>query len=196
MLDWIAEIEDECIECGLCLKACAFLEKYGSPGFLAAQCRSTDHGCQDFAFECSLCDLCQSICPNRVVPSRLFMELRRACARQGRGISSNHGTLVNYEKRGTSRRYSLYALPRGCRAVLFPGCALAGSRPNQVFKLLQLMRKRVPSMGIVLDCCTKPSHDLGREDHFRLMFHQMRDALLARGVGNRLYGMSELSCGF
>lgn len=73
MPDWIAEIEDECVECGLCLKACAFLQKYGSPGALARQCRSTDQGCQDFAFECSLCDLCQSVCPNRVVPSRLVL---------------------------------------------------------------------------------------------------------------------------
>lgn len=182
LFDWISETEEKCVDCGLCVKSCDFLGRYGSPKFLAGHCGSSDQGCHDFAFECSLCDLCNAVCPNAVTPSRLFMELRRSCARRGLGISRNHETLLNFEKRGTSRRYTLYALPRGCKSILFPGCALAGSRPNQVFRLLRHLRETCPSMGIVLDCCTKPSHDLGREEHFHAIFHAMRHTLLVHGV--------------
>lgn len=182
MYDWISETEEKCTDCGLCVESCAFLERYGSPKLLAGRCRSRDPGCHDFAFECSLCDLCDALCPNGVAPSRLFMELRRSCARLGLGMSRNHETLLNYEKRGTSKRYTLYALPRGCVSILFPGCALAGSRPDQVFRLLQDLRRTSPSVGVVLDCCSKPSHDLGRQEYFHIMFHAMRNTLLAHGV--------------
>jgi len=40
----------------------------------------------------------------------------------------------------------------------------------------------MPSLGIVLDCCMKISHDLGREDHFRVMFQEMKDFLINKGV--------------
>jgi Fe-S oxidoreductase len=35
---------------------------------------------------------------------------------------------------------------------------------------------------MVLDCCTKPSHDLGRSDFFESVFGEMRRYLLANGV--------------
>ncbi len=44
------------------------------------------------------------------------------------------------------------------------------------------MKKTIPSLGIVLDCCTKPSHDLGREDYFDAMFNEMKDYLVKNGV--------------
>jgi hypothetical protein len=44
------------------------------------------------------------------------------------------------------------------------------------------MRNQIPTMGIVLDCCTKPSHDLGRELYFDAMFGEMMDFLLKSRV--------------
>ncbi|MFP5214203.1 MAG: heterodisulfide reductase-related iron-sulfur binding cluster, partial [Acidobacteriota bacterium] len=74
------------------------------------------------------------------------------------------------------------AIPEGCKTVLFPGCALSGTRPNRVKELFSHLRKSDPSLGIVLDCCTKPSHDLGRSDHFNVMFSELRDFLVRSGV--------------
>lgn len=34
----------------------------------------------------------------------------------------------------------------------------------------------------MLDCCNKPSHDLGRQDYFLAMFGEMRQWLMERGV--------------
>jgi uncharacterized membrane protein YdjX (TVP38/TMEM64 family) len=50
--------------------------------------------------------------------------------------------------------------------------------------LYKRLRESIPSIGIVLDCCMKPSHDLGRQEHFAAMFDEMRDYLLGNGVGS------------
>jgi Fe-S oxidoreductase len=46
------------------------------------------------------------------------------------------------------------------------------------------MKERIPTLGIVLDCCTKPSHDLGREAYFNAMFEEMRNFLVKNGIRN------------
>ncbi len=37
-------------------------------------------------------------------------------------------------------------------------------------------------MGIVLDCCAKPSHDLGREERFAFLFDELKSGLIAQGI--------------
>lgn len=46
------------------------------------------------------------------------------------------------------------------------------------------MKRKIPSLGIVLDCCTKPSHDLGRDRYFKGMFQEMKEYLINNGVRN------------
>jgi hypothetical protein len=46
----------------------------------------------------------------------------------------------------------------------------------------QDLQKTVPAVGIVLDCCTKPSHDLGRQAHFDSVFGEMIGYLSRQGV--------------
>jgi uncharacterized membrane protein YdjX (TVP38/TMEM64 family) len=46
----------------------------------------------------------------------------------------------------------------------------------------QRLKEKIPSLGIVLDCCMKPSHDLGRENHFTAMFEEMKGYLLGHCV--------------
>jgi Fe-S oxidoreductase len=44
------------------------------------------------------------------------------------------------------------------------------------------LRKSMPSLGLVLDCCTRPSHDLGRRSYFAAVFGKMVASLRCRGV--------------
>jgi Fe-S oxidoreductase len=134
------------------------------------------------AFECSLCGLCRAVCPAGLDPAAMFLDIRREAQARGQGDLPEHGGILAYEAKGTSRRFTHYALPEGCRTVLFPGCALPGTRPAAVRRLFTHLRRTDPSLGIVLDCCLSPSHGLGRQGHFQAMFGEMRDWLLARGV--------------
>lgn len=179
-------ISDKCINCNLCQKECAFLQAQGKPKQIADSYDPTNEMYQRVAFECSLCQLCGAVCPVGLNPADLFLELRREAVQTGRGGSGQHGGILAYEKRGTSKRYSYYALPKGCDTIFFPGCTLPGTRPDGTWALFEHLRSHIPTLGVVLDCCTKPSHDLGRDDYFEAMFGELKDFLVKNGVRNVL----------
>ncbi|OPX92718.1 MAG: TVP38/TMEM64 family inner membrane protein YdjZ [Syntrophorhabdus sp. PtaB.Bin006] len=182
MKEKLKAISDGCIKCDLCQKECAFLRKYGKPKDIADQYDPARKEDQGMAFECSLCGLCTAVCPKGLDPAGLFLAMRQETVMRGGGDYPEYAVLKGYERRGTSRTYSYYGLPRGCDTVFFPGCTLSGTRSERVILAYRQLREKVPSLGIVLDCCTKPSHDLGRTDHFTAMFEEMRDYLVVHGV--------------
>jgi uncharacterized membrane protein YdjX (TVP38/TMEM64 family)/Fe-S oxidoreductase len=176
------EVLERCINCRLCQKECAFLRKYGKPKEIADRYDPSDLAYQGMPFECSLCQLCHAVCPVGAKPADMFLQMRCESVDRGNGSFAEHGGLLAYEKRGTSKRYSYYGLPQGCDTVFFPGCTLPGTRPDKTYALYQELKSRIPSLGVVLDCCTKISHDLGRESIFRAMFEEMKSYLLEKGV--------------
>ncbi len=176
------EVRKECTACDICLRDCAFLRKYGNPGRIANAYNPSDKVSLALPFECNLCGLCSSVCPEGLDLNTMFLEMRREAVDRGGGVFPEHNVIINYEKTGTSRRFTLYRLPEGCDTVFFPGCALTGSRPEGVRKVFETLRQSIPTLGIVFDCCLKPSHDLGREAYFLAMFNEMRDYLVGQGV--------------
>jgi uncharacterized membrane protein YdjX (TVP38/TMEM64 family)/Fe-S oxidoreductase len=178
----IAATISGCTGCGKCLKECAFLGKYGTPGYIADTFDGADSKTVSRSFECSLCGLCTILCPERLDLDGLFLEMRREAVDRGFGAYTEHKPLLNYERLGTSRRFTLYRLPKGCTTVFFPGCSLSGTRPDGVNRLFALLREDDPAVGIVFDCCMKPSHCLGREQYTSAMFGEMNNWLVRQGV--------------
>ena len=170
-----------CVQCQVCVNECRFLQLHGDPKFLADNYNPAD----DFLhipFECSMCELCTAVCPHGVEPPKLFLEMRREAFNRGQNDLPQHRGLRNYEKKGTSKRFSWYALPENCDTIFFPGCALSGSRSETTLKVFESLQRCIPAIGIVLDCCTKPSHDLGDEEYFLTMFGEMTEYLQNQGV--------------
>jgi Fe-S oxidoreductase len=178
----LKEVSETCINCKLCQKECAFLRKYGKPKKIADSYDPSDQGHQRMPFECSLCQLCHAVCPVGARPTDMFLQMRCESVDRGNGSFVEHGGLLAYEKRGTSKKYSYYGLPQGCDTVFFPGCTLPGTRPDKTYALYQELKERILSLGVVLDCCTKISHDLGRERFFQAMFEEMKSYLIEKGV--------------
>ncbi|MEI8172511.1 MAG: heterodisulfide reductase-related iron-sulfur binding cluster [Deltaproteobacteria bacterium] len=178
----IEKVTKECTDCGLCRKECGFLEKYGTPKEIVDRYDPGTKEGQVMPFECSLCRLCDAVCPFGVEPSEMFLEMRRESVDRGAGSFPEHGGLLAYEGKGMSRRFTWYGLPEGCRTVLFPGCAMPGTRPARTRELYEILREQDQTIGIVFDCCGKISHDLGRERFFHAMFDEMRNYLMSQGV--------------
>ncbi len=176
------KISAECIRCNKCLDECGFIRKYGKPKDIADTCNPLDLASLEIAFECSLCGLCEAVCPAGVEPVSMFIEMRREAVKKNNNILKKYSGLTAYEKIGTSRRYSWYALPEGCDSIFFPGCTLSGTRPETTFKLYRYLKKTISNIGIVLDCCTKPSHDLGRKEYFDAMLGEMKAWLRGQGI--------------
>ena len=178
----LKNVSEKCTRCELCQKECEFLRKHGKPKEIAEAYDPSEKVYQGMPFECSLCGLCASVCPEKIDPPAMFLEMRHERVRRSQADYPEHKGMLAYEKRGTSKRYTYYAIPSGCDTVFFPGCNLPGSRPNKTFKLYELLKKGIPALGVVLDCCMKISHDLGRKEHFSAMFQEMRSFLEDNGV--------------
>ncbi len=173
---------DRCTQCQLCVKECGFLQTYGDPKVIAAAYDPDRDDSRQLPFQCSLCELCTAVCPHGLDPAQLFLEMRREAFVRGKAEFPQHKGLRNYEKVGTSKLFTWYALPENCDTVFFPGCALTGSRPETTLDLYRYLQKHIPALGIVLDCCSKPSHDLGDSVHFHNMFDELKSYLSANGV--------------
>ncbi|MFC1883213.1 (Fe-S)-binding protein [Thermodesulfobacteriota bacterium] len=176
------KISEKCISCDLCQKECTFLRRYGKPKEIADNFRLSSIADAVLPYECSLCRLCSAVCPVELDPAAMFLEMRRSAVDLGLGPFPGHKGMLAYQRRGVSRRYTWYGLPEGCDTVFFPGCTLPGTRPDVTFNLFQLLEMMIPSIGIVLDCCTKPSYDVGQDSFFRSMFDEMKSFLLENGV--------------
>ena len=178
----LINVSEACTNCGICRKECGFLGKHGMPKEIADRYDPGTEEGQVMPFECNLCRLCDAVCPFDVKPSEMMLEMRREAVERGVGSFPEHGGLLAYEGKGMSGRFTWYGLPEGCHTVLFPGCAMPGTRPARTKELFETLRKEDPTIGIVLDCCGKISHDLGRELFFHAMFDEMRNYLLLQGV--------------
>ena len=180
--DLLVRATAECIGCDVCIRECAFLRKYGSPKEIARSVLADEGYHLSRAFECSLCGLCAAVCPKRIDPGEMFLEMRREAFDRGSGSFEEHTPLLRYERMGTSRRFTLYCLPEGCDTIFFPGCALSGTRPEFVKQVFAMLQKIDPGTGIVFDCCMKPSYSLGRDDHSKATFKEMQTFLIDHGV--------------
>ncbi len=182
LLAQVAKVRSECTACGACQTQCAFLQKHGLPRDIVERCDFSQESGRTVAFACSLCRLCTAVCPEKLAPADLFLAVRRDAMADGRAALSRYGTVLNYEKRGSSPLFSYYGLPAGCDTIFFPGCTLPGTRPETTWQLFRHLQRSIPNLGIVLDCCTKPSHDLGRQEHFEAMFGEMHGYLAGQGI--------------
>ncbi|NTV48684.1 MAG: hypothetical protein HGB32_03000 [Geobacteraceae bacterium] len=178
----LATVSAGCTQCGLCVEECRFLQRYGTPKKIADSFDPSQKELLVMPYECSLCGLCTAVCPEPVDPDAMFLEMRREAVRRGNNQFFEYGGLLGYERKGVSRRFSWYGLPTGCDTIFFPGCALPGTRPAQTRTVFETLQSSIPALGIVFDCCTKPSHDLGRQEYFNAMFGEMSDYLVGRGV--------------
>lgn len=171
-----------CVECGACIRSCAFLQVYGSPQHIADRLLTADGQGRLTAFECNLCNLCGAVCPQKLSPAEMFLDMRRDAQLAGEVDPKKHASLLGYEKKGSSPLFSWYGLPKGCDTILFPGCTFPGTRPQTAWALFNYLREVIPGVGIVLDCCNKPSHDLGRQKQFLRKFAPMNRYLVENGI--------------
>jgi Fe-S oxidoreductase len=171
-----------CIHCGLCAAHCGFLSGKPAPGRMAEAYETDPAPYRQMAFSCSLCGLCTELCPKHLDLPGMFLAWRQeAVAKKAVDLTPYHGILA-YEQKGCSPLFSYYHLPEHCDTVFFPGCTLTGTRPISTMKTYEYLTSRIPRIGMVLDCCTKPSRDLGRNDFFTAMFTEMCTYLTGHGV--------------
>ncbi len=174
------EMLSACTNCGECLKPCSFLQKYGTPAAIAKRGMAENNLLS--AFGCSLCGLCDAVCPEALSPSSMFIAMRREAITLRLVDLKLYSPWLNYEKTGGSFFFRRDFIPDGCKTVFFPGCSLPGSHPDAVLALFIKLRQLEPDAGLILDCCGKISHDLGLVDKFQNIFSKLMRRLKTAGI--------------
>ncbi len=174
------EMLSGCTSCGECVRVCRFLQQHGAPAVIAGSGTAKDNLLK--AFDCSLCGLCDAVCPVMLSPSAMFLSMRQEAFSQGIVDLKPYLPWINYEKTGASFLFRRDFIPQGCKTIFFPGCSLSGSRPDAVLALFNSVRQKEPSAGMVLDCCGKISRDLGLVEQFKTIFARLSDRLRSKGV--------------
>lgn len=179
-----ANLAESCTDCEACVAGCAFLQEQGSPGRIArAFLNATERDPSSTrAFHCSICGLCSSLCPKKLQPADMFRAMRGYALQQNLVSMRPYRGLLNYEALGQSALLADRIIPPGCDTVLFPGCNFPGSRPQTLLKLTRHLQTLIPNLGVVFDCCSKPSHDLGRTAVFEAKYSALCQNLLAKGI--------------
>jgi Fe-S oxidoreductase len=183
----VTDVIDGCVNCHICVRECGFLTLHGTPGEICDRHRSRDLQ-NSPVFACNLCGLCNTVCPKTLDITSAFLDLRRQIQQAGQhtpatvSSDSRHKSICSYEKAGCSTLFSLHHLPPGCDTVFFPGCTLTATRSSVTQRTYSHLQSIYPNCGIVLDCCGKPSHDLGLEGTFQPLFSRLKSRLEAGGV--------------
>ncbi len=180
-------IDCQCLEC---VRNCVYLSEYkGYPKVYARRVYNNSaivkgvHQANTFINSCSLCGQCEVICPNDFSMADLCLQARQQMVEEKRMPPSAHwfGLEEMKSAQGESRLLVHAENQQESAALFYPGCQLAGIRPEQTMRLYDELCRREPRTGIWLDCCGAPAYWSGRQKDFEAMLEQFRDAWQTAG---------------
>ena len=189
-------IDCQCLEC---VKRCAYLKDYGAyPKIYARRVYNNsaivkgNHQANGFINSCSLCGQCETICPNDFSMADLCLDARRTMVEEDRMPGSAHWfALEEMRSARTEGALVRHAPGRETSTTLFyPGCQLAGIRPQQTLRLYDYLQELDPATGLWLDCCGAPGYWAGRENEFSDILGDLEQIWLEMGEPLVLTGCS------
>ena len=168
-------LQCECLEC---VKVCAYLERFGAyPRKYAREIYNNEsivmgvRQANKLVNSCSLCGLCERVCPEDFAMQDLCLQARRSMVRRGKMPPSAHEFALQDMRFSLSERFHLTHHAPGqsdSTRVFFPGCQLCASAPGQVRRVYGHLTAALPDgVGLMLGCCGAPAFWAGREEEFR-----------------------------
>lgn len=162
-------------ECMECVKVCEFLSTFGGyPRKYVRQIYNNlsivmgqRHG-NKLTNSCSLCGLCEEVCPEDLNMGEVCKSGRQIMTQQGKMPPSAHefalqdmdfvsGEECSFVRHQPSMTSSAY--------VFFPGCRLAGTSPKNVERTYKYLTESLHGgVGFMLNCCGAPADWAGRKD--------------------------------
>ncbi len=180
-------IDCQCLEC---VRHCVYLAEYKAyPKTYARRVYNNSaivkgiHQANRFINSCTLCRQCETLCPKDFSMADLCREAREQMVRENRMPPSAHWFAME-EMRSAAGENGLVRHAPGLSesaAIFFPGCQLAGIRPQQTLALYDRLRQLDPATGIWLDCCGAPAHWAGRAEELAEMTARLEETWTAMG---------------
>jgi len=172
----LAEAE-RCLQCQCleCVKVCAYLEQFGSyPRRYAREIYNNEslvlgeRKANRLINSCSLCGLCEAVCPNDFAMQDLCLAARQSMVARDKMPPSAHAFALQDMAFSQSERFRLARHEPGhssSRRLFFPGCQLCASAPRQVAQIYRHLREALTDgVALMLGCCGAPAHWAGRQE--------------------------------
>lgn len=170
-------IADQCSGCGVCADECGHLQNNGDdlPGGMAKALSTGDVGqpMVDFLQKCSLCGLCNELCPEEIDIPGMVKTARTACIEAG-AIDPEHYRFlwVDHDWNAFSLFRRAYGVDEDCADMIkercellfFPGCMLANEGPQLVKAAADWLGQGGEDVGASLLCCGAPLEQMGLEE--------------------------------
>ncbi len=164
-------------ECRECVKACEYLAHYGSyPKRYVREVYNNlsivmgIHRANKLINSCSLCGLCEQVCPGSLNMGDICREARQMMVRRGKMPPSTHDFALRDMEFSNSAACFLSRHQPGftsSEAVFYPGCQLSASLPQYIPALYRFLSEKLDGgVGIILGCCGAPANWAGREELF------------------------------
>lgn len=176
-MDESAAEAQRCIQCDCsrCIRVCAYLDKFkGYPGRYAREIYNNaaivmgEKKANLLINSCSLCNLCETVCPNDFSMAQLCLSAREEMVEKGKMPVSAHEFALK-EMKWASGESCFFArhepgYDKSAR-IFFPGCQLLGSAPFQVEKVYNFLRNKFnDGTGFVSGCCGAPAQWAGKKE--------------------------------
>lgn len=176
-----------CLECTCtdCIDACAFMRRYKAwpKKYLRevynnlAIAMGTRHA-NKMINSCSLCGQCSSVCPHGLDLGEVIQEARNIMVSQNKMPASAFEFALN-DLAFSNSKHCFLVKPDPDQAqpsyLYFPGCQLAASTPNIVWRSYHDLRSRLPGgTGIMLGCCGIMAKWAGRMDLYQETIEQLK----------------------
>lgn len=161
----IRELIEKCVGCGECSDNCILLQEIDAdPAAIASRGAAVDE-----AFACSLCRMCEAVCPLDLSPARMFEQKRTEA------VANAEIDINEYRYLFPDRPVNVMSLFRKVYGVdyadlnpnvtgptaFFPGCTMMTYSPGLTRKVYTSLSKSYPNLQFLMDCCGKPLYQLG-----------------------------------
>lgn len=173
-------------ECMECVKACVYMSHYkGYPKRYFREIYNNlsivmgIHFSNKMINTCSECGLCAHICPNGADMGEVVQEARNHMVEKGKMPPSAHDFALRDMAFSKSDKFATFRLEpehETIQYLYFPGCQLAGSKPEHVENSYKWLCESLEGgVGLMLDCCGAPAQWSGRKDLFSESLAELKD---------------------
>lgn len=167
-------LQCQCLEC---VKVCTYLEHFGAyPRKYAREIYNNEsivmgpRQANRLINSCSLCGLCERVCPEDFAMQDLCLQARRAMVAKGKMPPSAHEFALEDMRFSLGERFHLVRHAPGrteSAHAFYPGCQLCASAPGQVQRVYAHLAETLPGgVGLMLGCCGAPAHWAGRTEEY------------------------------
>ena len=177
-------------ECLVCARACDYLSTFGGYPLKFAREFENFKGVtlwrnreNQLINSCSLCGLCETLCPEQFPFPEVCREARRSLVERRKMPPSFHEFALMDMAFSTGQRAALLKgdpATESCRHLFFPGCQLTASLPLQVRRTYEFLRNSLSGgVGLMLYCCGVPAKWACRDDLFTETIGRIHDYWMA-----------------